>query len=94
MIFKHCYDLFSTGFNFEEVTSVPGFSKEFDLNFKIDSKFLKMAQASMNNILKKKKKIDREKVLWVGIHVRRQDYQRYEMSLGLDPLKPSYYHGV
>ena len=50
-----------------------------------------MAQASMNNILKKKKKIDREKVLWVGIHVRRQDYQRYEMSLGLDPLKPSYY---
>ena len=29
--------------------------------------------------------------LWVGIHIRRTDYQRYEISMNFKPLKPSYY---
>ena len=86
--FKY-FDLFFPGFRIEQALLAPGFLTEFEKNFQFHTKHLKASDKTLAKISRKiKNSLD---PIWVGIHVRRQDYQIYEESLNLIPLKPSYY---
>mgnify|MGYP001225285517 FL=1 len=73
----------------EQALLAPGFLTEFERNFQFHTKHLKAAQKTLNKISRKMK--NAKNPIWVGIHVRRTDYQIYEESLNFIPLKPSYY---
>lgn len=80
---------FFSGFTIEQALLAPGFLKEFEKNFQFHTKHLKAADKTLSKISRKIK--NSQNPIWVGIHVRRTDYQIYEESLNLIPIKPSYY---
>ena len=65
----------------------PSFEEEFDRNFKFRQIHIERAEKTIIKVMKKKKKVD----LFIGIHVRRTDYQAYESARGCDQTRPSYY---
>ena len=65
----------------------PGILEAFDRNFRFRQKFIDSAENTMKKVQKRKKNID----LYIGVHVRRTDYQDLEKVRGMNPVKASYY---
>ena len=56
--------------------TIPGIVQAFDRNFKFRDKFIDMATKTLEKV-KKKTKHD---VSFIGVHVRRGDFEKYEIA--------------
>lgn len=85
----HQIMLYYPGFSFSQTLLIPGFLEELTKTFSFRPKHLQAAEKTIKKVAAKiRRKIN---IVWVGVHIRRQDFQAYEKSLNLTPLKPRYY---
>ena len=87
---QHHILLYYPSIYLEEALKTPGYLEQFESNFQLHPRHLKAANQTMGKIIEHKK-WKKTTPLWIGVHVRRQDFPAHEKSLGLVPLKPSYY---
>ena len=78
----HAILLSYPGMNIVYPHFAPGFAEAFERNFVFRPEFVDQAEATIRKV-NKKKKYD----LFIGIHVRRNDYLEYAKIRGFIPIK-------
>ena len=63
---------------FPWIKSTPNIETELTKNFRVKSEFIQSANKTIQNILKQYKKKKRQKLIKIGVHIRRTDFQARE----------------